>query len=236
MKKDKLEDFKEAARAVAKGAVDLVTGIPGIGVAIDGYEAYRRSQHERNTHALIDLLRARIDGVGARFDPHWFKTMEGQEFCNKALASALDSQLAEKQEFFANAIVHAASDKDLGRIERLKFLDMLRGLSMPTLMVLSEIDQKYSRMLPVPGQPRDPSIPVAVINDMQVAQELSHKYDPFVVTAALNELRAQGLFSNVTEWHKMANGGLTAGIHVGRGDCYTPFSARFVAFISEANS
>jgi hypothetical protein len=87
-----------------------------------------------------------------------------------------------------------------------------------------------------PGRTVDRIAALPVVDPTQIAHSLSAELDPYLVTAAIAELAGEGLFSNVSEWHKMADGTYSAGQYVRQGLCYTEFAAKFAKFISAPGS
>lgn len=57
-----------------------------------------------------------------------------------------------------------------------------------------------------------------------------------MVTAAINELEGQGLFSRTGEWKQNHEGKYIEGGGFEREKCYTDFSARFVEFVTSPKS
>lgn len=82
-----------------------------------------------------------------------------------------------------------------------------------------------------PGRPTGVAgLPLVDANE--IAQQLSSKYDPYLVSSAFAELQGQGLFSSIGEWQKGADGRSTPGLHYTSALCYTDLAARFVELIT----
>ncbi|RFC38190.1 MAG: hypothetical protein DID89_2727548396 [Candidatus Nitrotoga sp. CP45] len=226
---DREKNALEALSGTAKSALSL---IPGLGQAIAGWDEYRRSQFNQNILALLQTLDRKVSDVQAFTTSKWLQTEDGQQFCWKVFSSALDSQLGEKQELFVNAFVQGVSKPEVAQLEKLKFIDMLRQLSKAALMVLADMHAMYAPQVRGPGRQSDPIGPYPMVEPTDVAEKLSNKYDPYLVTAAVYELQSHGLFSTTGEWRKMGDGTLRPGGGFQNALCYTDFAARFVEFIS----
>jgi len=224
------KDLIAGATAVAKSAAGL---IPGVEQAIAGWDEYQRSRHERNVATLIETLERKISDPKALFASDWLQTNDGREFCWKVVASALDSQIEEKQELFVNALIHGIEDRQLTQLEKLKFIDMLRHLSKASLVIMAEMHTMFAGQIRGPGRSVERVTELPVVDPIRIAQRLSKEHDPNLVTAAIAELQGQGLFSNIGEWHRMADGSYSPGLGVGEARmCYTDFAAKFAEFIS----
>lgn len=226
---DREKNALEALSGTAKSALSL---IPGLGQAIAGWDEYRRSQFDRNILSLLQTLEQKVSDVRAFTTSEWLQTEDGQQFCWKVFSSALDSQLGEKQELFVNAFVQGVARPEVAQLEKLKFIDMLRQLSKAALMVLADMHTMYARQVRGPGRSPDPIGPYPMVEPTDVAEKLSNKYDPYLVTAAVYELQSHGLFSTTGEWRKLGDGTLRPGGGFETALCYTDFAARFVEFIS----
>jgi len=226
---DRKDDLLSAISGAVKSALSLV---PGLGQAIDGYDAYRRSQFDRNVTKVIEHLQTKAEDMEALFSDAWLQSEDGQQFSWKVLDSAFDSQLEDKQELFINALINGVSSNDIPHLEKLKFVDMLRHLSRVSLMVLADMHELFGPQVRGPGRSVDPIEALAVVNPEDIAERLSHKYNPYVVTAAVQELESQGLFSRTGEWTQNRNGEYLQGAGFANEMCYTDYSARFVEFIT----
>lgn len=90
----------------------------------------------------------------------------------------------------------------------------------------------YARQVRGQGWSPDPIGPYPMVEPTDVAEKLSNKYNPYLVTAAVYELQSHGLFSTTGEWLKLGDGTLRPGGGFQTALCYTDFAARFVEFIS----
>lgn len=225
---DREKDLLNALTETTKSALSLV---PAVGQAIAGYDAYHRSQFERNLVKVIDHLQSKVENIEVLFSSEWLKTEDGQQFSWKVLDSAYDSQLEDKQELFVNALINGINKDDIPYLEKLKFVDMLRHLSRFSLMVLSEMHIMFSPQTRGPGRSPDPISSLAIVKAEDIADQLSEKYNPYAVVASVQELASQGLFSKTGEWFKDKDGKYIQGRGFSTEMCYTDYSARFVEFI-----
>ena len=47
--------------------------------------------------------------------------------------------MEDKQELFINALINGVRDKETSNLEKLKFIDILRHLSLASLMILADM-------------------------------------------------------------------------------------------------
>jgi len=217
-----------ALTGTAKSAVSIV---PGIGQVIAGYDAYRQRVHDRGVEELLKQLVGKVDDITVLFSDAYFQTEDGQGFARKVVDAALDAQLEDKQELFANVLVNAPGSSSATELEKLKFVDMLRQMSRASLMVLAEMHKMFASQVRGPGRNPTPSQAFPLVDPDKIAEQLSDRYDPYLVTASISEMQSQGLFSTTGEWRK-ANGRYVAGGGYATALCYTDFAARFVEFIT----
>jgi hypothetical protein len=219
----------ETLSATTKAAI--ATAVPGLGVAIAGWDAYNRAKLDQSVGALISQLQAKTDDLQKLMDSQWLKSPEGQQFSWKVVDAALDVQLIDKQEFFANAFVNGVQSQGMAELEKLKFLDMLRHLSLTSLVVLSEMDKMFAGQVRRPKKHTDPTGAFPLVDAEAIAESLTDKYHPYLVMAAVKELESEGLFSRIGEWTKMHDQTYRKGGGFMTELCYTDFSARFADFI-----
>ncbi len=223
------EDVLAGLSGSAKSALSLV---PGLGQAISGWDAYKRSAFDRNVRKVIKHLSGKIDNFEAFFQDEYFQTEEGQQFARKVFDAAFDAQLEDKQQLFINALINGVTNKTISDLEKLKFVDILRHLSKASLMVLSDMHNMFINQVRGPNRQPDPISSYPLVNPSSIAEVLSNVYDPYLVTSSISEMESQGLFSRTGEWRKdpvsgkqMPGGGFATEM------CYTDFAARFVEFI-----
>ena len=223
-------DFSKALSGTLKSAASK---IPGVGQAIAGYDAYKKSIFERNLISTLKYLEQKVDDFDSFFSDEWFQSEDGQQFARKVFDSALDIQMEDKQELFVNTLINGIQNKDLSNLEKLKFVDILRNLSRASLMVLCDMHELYEERTKRPGRQSSRS---AHIDRNKVAEELSTKYEPYLVNSCICEMESQGLFSNIQSWHKNPKGQYTSGAYFSDGLAYTDFTCRFVEFIIIQNN
>lgn len=226
---DRENDLFKALSGTAKSALSL---LPVVGQAIAGMDAYKRSAFERSVLKLIEHLSEKVEDLDAFFRQEYFQSDEGEQILIKILDSALDAQLNDKQELFVNALVNAPVATNLAEIQKLKFVDMLRHLSLAALMVLSEMHKMFIAQVRGPGHRPDPTSSLPQVDPESIAMKLGHLYEPYLVTSAIYEMQSVGLFSKIGEWRKQGTGEYATGAGFATELCYTDFSARFVEFIT----
>lgn len=226
---DREKDLSEALSGTAKSALSL---IPGLGQAIAGWDAYKRSSFDRNLKSTISYLKNKVDDFESFFSDDWARSEEGQQFARKVFDSAFDSQMEDKQELFINALVNGIKDKKTSNIEKLKFVDILRHLSLSSLMVLADMHLMFKSKVKRPGRTGSTVDGSPLVDPSNIAHELSDKYHPYLINASIYEMESQGLFSNIHEWRKATNGKYVSGTYFNDALSYTDFTFRFVEFIT----
>ena len=140
--------------------------------------------------------------------------------------------MEDKQELFINALINGVLDKDISNLEKLKFVDILRHLSLAALMVLSDMHLLFKDRTKRPGK-QDPAMSGSpLVDPNKIAEELEYKYHPYLVGASIYEMESQGLFSNIHEWRRTPDGRYASGTYFSDALSYTDFTFRFVEFIS----
>ncbi len=226
---DREKNLSEALSGTAKSALSL---IPGLGQAIAGWDAYKKSSFDRNLTKTISCLKDKIEDFGSFFSDDWVKSEEGQQFARKVFDFAFDAQMEEKQELFINALVNGVRDKETSNLEKLKFIDILRHLSLASLHILADMHQMFKSKVKGRGFP-GPSVDGSpLVDSANIAQELSDKHHPYLINASIYEMESQGLFSNIHEWRKGTNGKYISGTYFNDALSYTDFTYRFVEFIT----
>jgi hypothetical protein len=210
----------------------LASRVPILNEILAGFDSYKRARFEPETEEFLQHLYTALDRVEQKFEPSWFTTHEGDIFARKVLDCAVDAQLADKKELFANALVSGALDGRTSDIEKLKFVDFLRHLSRAAIMVLADIHSMLSAEARGPGRnPRiDKSYPL--VDPKRIAEHLSSKYNAYLVEAALQEMQSYGLFSSTGEWIRQPDGTSRPGGGFDHALAYTDFTCRFVEFIT----
>lgn len=226
---DREKDLLQALSATAKSALSFV---PGLSQALAGYDAYKKSNFERNLKNLIAYLQDKVADLSSFFSKEWLQTDEGQQFARKVFDSAFDAQLEDKQELFVNALINGVHNDAMPSLEKLKFIDMLRHLSRVSLFVLAEMHSMFISQVRGPGRNPGPSQSFPLVDSSRISENLSSKFDPYLVTASISEMESQGLFSRTGEWKKRPDGSYISGGGFATELCYTDFTARFVEFIT----
>lgn len=226
---DREKDLSEALLETAKSALSIV---PGLGQAIAGWDAYKKSSFDRNLKKVISLLENKVDDFESFFSDDWIRSEEGQRFARKVFDSSFDAQMEDKQELFINALVNGVRDKETTNLEKLKFVDILRHLSLASLMILADMHAIYKNKVKRTNH-MEPRIDLnPLVDPNNIAQELSDKYHPYLIIASIYEMESQGLFSNIHDWHKTINGKYASGSGFNNALAYTDYTCRFVEFIT----
>ena len=226
---DREQDLLQALSSTAKSAISLV---PGLGQAISGYDAYKRSAFDRNVLKAIDHLHEKVNDLGRLFNAEYLQTEDGMQFARKVFDCAFDEQLQDKQELFINAFINGIHDQETEHIEKLKFIDILRQLSRSSLMVLAKMHDMFLPQVKGPGRSVDSTSSFPQVDPIKIAEKLSDEvYTPYLITSAISEMEGQGLFSTIGEWKKDYTGRYIVGGGFQTALSYTDFAARFVEFI-----
>ena len=222
-------------QALVAGLKTLAAEVPLLGLLFaprDAYEASQRVKYEYYSRHLLEYLSDQVQDLRKLFADPWLQTAEGQLFARKVVGCALDSQLEDKQQLFANVLIHGVVDQELPNLEKLKFVDVLRQLSRAALDVLAEMHPVYRDQVIRPGRPRDgrAAAPQIVIDDL--IRRLSNKFHPFLIESAIAEMTSIGLFSRYSGWYRLPDGEYRTESYLERPIMYSDFTARFVEFIS----
>ena len=223
---------KNLLAALSGTGKSALSFIPVLGQAIAGWDAYKRSSFDRNIRQLVEHLSEKVEDLSAFFHEDYFQTEEGRRFTRKIIDAALDAQLEDKQELFVSALVNAPKSRQLDELQKLKFVDMLRHLSRAALLVLAEMHAMFASQVRGPKRNPDPSEGFPLVDPTRIAEKLSDKYDPYLVTSAISEMESQGLFSRTGEWRRGEGGRYMPGGGFATEMCYTDFAAKFVEFIT----
>ena len=225
---DREEDLTAMVVAMTKSVASLA---PVVGQAIAGYDAYRRSIHDRNIRRMLGYLYDRVGSLEVFLSEEWLHSEEGEIFFRKVVDAAIDVQSEEKQQLFVNVLVNGTRSA-IPLVEKTKFVDMLRGLSLSSVQVLAELHKRFIGQTRGPGRP-DPTAAFPIVKPNDLAEELSEEgYDPYVVISSIKELESIGLFSNTGDFRKQGSRFVSAGGFQSELS-YTDFSARFAEFISD---
>lgn len=229
---DPEENKSNIVAGVSGVAKQLLSRIPGLGEAIAGWDAYNKSKFERGVKNSIALLQYKATNLESLFSDEWLKSKDGEQFYRKVFDSAFDAQLEDKQELFVNALINGIQNKDIAFLEKMKFVDILRHLSRASLMVLADMHKMFKDRVRGPGRDVSPTGGIPHVDPVQIAETLSAKYEPYLVTSAIYEMESQGLFSTIGEWKKQAGGSYRPGAGFASELAYTDFTYKFVEFIT----
>lgn len=233
---NKLPAIWAGVRAAVKS---FLSRIVGVREGLSFYEAYKESTFNRGMASLLEDLEIKLNTMQADpsqlFSEEWLKTEEGESFARKVFDSAIDPQLADKQTLFVNALINGALKKETTYREKLRFVDILRNLSAPTLEVLAEMHLLYKDGVRGLGRKVGRIEPYRLVDSVQVAEDLGHIFeDPFLVVSAVSEMESQGLFSRTGEWIKGPDGKWKAQGGFDTNLTYSDFTYRFVEFITDS--
>jgi hypothetical protein len=226
---DRKKDLSKALLGTAKSALSL---IPGLGQAIAGWDAYKKSSFDRNLKNTISYLTDKVDDFESFFSDDWIQSEEGQQFARKVFDSAFDAQMEDKQELFINALINGVQDKETSYLEKLKFIDILRHLSLASLMILADMHVMFKSRVKKPGPSGSSVYSSPLVDPSKIAYELGDKYHPYLINASIYEMESQGLFSNIHEWRKNHDGKYMSGPYFNDALAYTDYTFRFVEFIT----
>jgi hypothetical protein len=224
------ENISDYSEGILGAIQHVASEVPVIGELIAGYDAYSRARFNREAHQFLAYLNQKTDNIGVLLSEGWLKTEEGQQYWRKVVDSALDAQMEDKQELFANALINGIENRQLSQLERLKFVDILRHVSRASLMVLADMHNMFKDQVRGPGRKPAANQPYPVVDSVKIATTLAGKYDPFLVDACIQEMQSEGLFSNIAEWQQPGAGIAPQGL----ADVltYNHFTAKFVEFVT----
>lgn len=169
------------AAGAMEAAIQLFELIPGAAIPIEGVRAYRERIEEQQREAFVRLLEERVAKL--EHISEWYRSVDGEVFVKKVVATALNAEYADKIEYFANALVNGPR-LGVDQARRLKFVEMIRQLSQPAIDVL---------VVALKFRPTSDDIDIG-----ELAERLT--WDPTQVDACVKELYSVGALSNVTRW------------------------------------
>lgn len=209
---------KEALKAgVTEGIIEAVELVPGLGVLIKGVRAYHQYIEEKQKEDFLKLLVERLEVLEDAFSDEWYRSDEGITVTKKIIVTALNAEFADKTEYFVNALFNASFSDD--QLERLKFIEMLRSLSKPALVILAAESYLQNK--------RGPHYSEQVL----VAELVKETgFSPYLVESCVKELYSIGVFSSVTDYQK--NGATSRSFEEGTA-AFTKFTKKFIEFIRD---
>jgi hypothetical protein len=202
--------------------------IPVFGVLYEGYEAYKKSTEEKLFKEFVYTVNDKVQKIEAQFDEEWINSHEGENFCSKVMASAVNAEYCDKQELFANALINGTIVSDIESSEKFKFVDILRQLSRPALDVLAVMytmrDKIKSQMASMLAE--------NVTNDAHKEGRLKGM-DYYLVYSCIEEIKNVGLLSTAITVRKDMDGSYRVATYSDRAESYTDFTQRFIEFVTE---
>jgi hypothetical protein len=170
------------AASFSEGLIQLAEEIPGLSSLIESIRTYHENIENQQREAFSAELATRIDAL----EKHaaWYKTLTGEQFMKKVVATALNAEYCDKLEFLANALVNGPSLRD-DDARRAKFVELIRQMSRPALEVLVA------------------SVRLTHDGDIIVDRIAEHlEWHPAVVDSCVRELHSLGAYSHNLRWEK----------------------------------
>lgn len=209
------EKKKPLKAGISEGLIEAVKLVPGLGILIEGVRKYHETIQEEQKKEFVSAISERLEVLEEAFLKEWYDTPEGIETTKKIVATALNAEFSDKMEYFANALFN--SPQDFEQVERLKFIEILRNVSKPALIIL----EAESRLHKQRGAYYSAQV---LIKDLVRETKL----DPFLVETCVTELYSLGVFSSTTDYSldgtqsRMFSNGTPA---------FTEFTKKFIKFI-----
>jgi len=172
---------KALIAADIEGAIELIKLMPGAGVFIETYRAYKEKLKDIQLSKFLDYLEKSMLENKKIFEDNFYLTESGKLFTYKIFENATNYEYAEKTEYFINALINGRNNES--EMERLRFIDMIKNISKPSLLVLAQSIINYKDN----NKNKIPSI-------TEIASQLS--LDQFLVDSCIKELSSHGVFSN----------------------------------------
>lgn len=226
---DKQSVLKASKEVAIHEVVDVLKKkIPVFGVLYEGYEAYKKSTEEKLFKEFVYTVNDKVQKIEAQFDEEWINSQEGQNFCHKVMASAVNAEYCDKQALFANALINGTVVSDIESSEKFKFVDILRHLSRPALDVLAFM---YTMKDKIQGQMAS-MLAENVTNDAHKEGKLKDM-DYYLIYSCVEEIKNVGLLSTATKVDKDTDGSYRVRTWYDRSESYTSFTQRFIEFVTE---
>lgn len=226
------ENMSDYSKGILGAIQHAASRMPVTGEIVAGYDVYNRARFEREVCRFLAYLDQKIEDMDAPLSKDWLKTEEGQQYARKVVDSALDAQMEDKQEWFANALINGIKNAELSQLQKLRFVDVLRHLSRASLMVSADMHKTFKDQVHGPGRKAVDNQPYPVVNPVNIATRLAGKYDPFLVDACIREMQSEGLFSHIAEWRRDRPGTRLVLQGINEGLTYNHLTATFVEFIT----
>lgn len=184
-------------------------------------------QQQEGLEEFLSYLGENVGDLQQFFSDPWLKSEHGSKFWHKVLGSAMDAQLADKRQIFANVLVNGVSAKDYTDKKKLRMLDMLRSLSLASLECLAEIHVQYADRLGSLDleSKKSQAFPLSDV-------KLSTAGDTFYTESLLQELVATGALSARPNANPRDGRQALLDLDTTEAAYYTEFSLDFAEFIS----
>jgi hypothetical protein len=182
-----LELLIEQLPSVTPGGVPIKTGAK-LGLAL--ISSLLKRQDEMALDEFLGYLANQTGNISQMLSDPWLRSREGGIFWGKVFSSAMNAQIADKRELFANALVNGLANRGMPELKRLKFVDLLRSLSKASLMCLAEIHAHCAEKLSESGG--EVGTPGIKINQLP----LSSASDRYYTESVVQELHSAGIFSS----------------------------------------
>ena len=202
--------------AIKEASIELFKKIPGLSLLIEGARKYKEYAENEQKKELLILLEKRIIKLEKGFNEDLYNSNEAKIYLKKLISTALNPEYADKLEFFANMLIN--TKMDYSQMERLKYVEMVRQLSKPALVVLDAANRLY--------KPASSSEPPTSIVPNQIAEETG--FNLTFINVLISELYELGVFNPyvVVPGKGIRNVSNREGIAA-----YTEYSERFSDFI-----
>ena len=214
------DQSKAIFSGLEESIIETVELVPGLGILLEGVRAYNESIEEQQRIQFTNEISKRLDELENTFKDTCYQTEEGEEVVKKIVASALNSEYNDKINYFANALFNA--HKDFKQLNRLKFVEMIRQLSKPALVILAKEHELH--------QERGESFSPQVLQE-QLIQET--ELPPHLVESCVKELSSVGVFSSTIEFY---DDGSQSSYFRNGAVAYTEFTNQFIEFIKNPTS
>lgn len=184
-------------------------------------------QQQQGLDEFLSYLGENVGDLRQFFSDPWLQSEHGAKFWQKIFGSAMDAQLADKRQLFANALVNGVSGKDHPDKKKLRMLDILRDLSLASLDGLAEIHSQYAHRLGALDfeSRKAQGIPLADVR-------LSTADDTFYTESIIQELVAAGVLSSSEKAEPRDGRTILVDLGTTEAAYYTEFSLEFAEFVS----
>lgn len=202
-------------KAGVEAGIQLLEEIPFVSSLIEGVRKYQEVIQDEQRHAFVEVLAARVGELEASART-WYSSPEGEVFVKKVVATALNAEYGDKLDFLVNAFVNGPSLRQ-DDAKRVKFVEMIRQLSKPSLELL---------VASVRLRPKSEEVVIE-----ELASEL--KWHPSLVDACIREVQSLGGYSPITKWETGKDGNSRPiAQFMGGLPGISPITREFAAFIS----